>query len=71
MKTLKAKLNVSLEILPFGESRLAMRGNEELKQNELERPVTYGEPSTTNQQEIKISIGGEEYRVPKSTGGVL
>jgi len=71
MKTLRARVNVSFEILPFGQSHIVMRGTEETKQTTLKQPVTYGEPNTTNQQPVEISFGGEEYKAPKSTGGSL
>jgi len=71
MKEAETKINVSLRIIPFGHADREMRGHEEEKEiREKEAPV-YLEPKTTNPQLIEITFGGENYVVPKTTGGFL
>jgi hypothetical protein len=72
MKTSEIKVNVNFKILPFGHVLIEMKGNEGIKESILEKPlVIYGEPGITNQKASEIRFGGEEYKAPKTTGGIL
>ena len=71
MKAAEAKINVNFKIIPFGHATIEIKGHEEEKElREKESPV-YLEPKTTNPQLIEITFGGENYTVPKTTGGLL
>jgi hypothetical protein len=71
MKVPETKVNINFKILPFGHAQIEIRGGEETKEAKLECIPVYTEPKTTNQQIIEITFGGEEYRTPKTTGGLL
>lgn len=71
MKEAQIKINVNFRIMPFGHASIEVKGHEEEKEaREKESPV-YLEPKTTNPQLIEITFGGENYTVPKTTGGFL
>lgn len=71
MKETQIKININFRIIPFGHASIEIRGHEEEKEvREKESPV-YLEPKTTNPQIIEITFGGENYLVPKTTGGIL
>ncbi|MBU0568462.1 hypothetical protein KJ693_07270 [bacterium] len=71
MKEAQVKININFRILPFGHAFLEAKGYEEEKEvREKESPV-YIVPKTTNPELIKITFGGENYAVPKTTGGFL
>lgn len=71
MKGAETKINVNFKIIPFGYASIEIKGHEEEKElREKEAPV-YLEPKTTNPQLIKITFDGENYTVPKTTGGFL
>lgn len=71
MNISEMKVNISFRILPFGHAQIEIKGGEEIRKAKLERTSEYSEPKTTNQQIIEITFGGEEYRIPKTTGGLL
>ena len=71
MKEAEVKINVNFRIIPFGHASIEIKGHEEEKELiEKELPV-YLEPKTTNLQLIEITFDGENYTVPKTTGGLL
>jgi len=71
MKEAQIKIDINFKIIPFGHASIEIRGQEEEKEaREKEFPV-YLEPKTTNPQLIEIIFGGENYTVPKTTGGFL
>lgn len=71
MKEGQIKVNVNFRILPFGYSSIQVRDlPQETQQSKKESP-TYHEPQTTNLQQIEIVLDGENYIVPKTTGGLL
>jgi len=71
MKEAQIKVNVNFRMIPFGHTSIEVKGHEEEKEvREKEFPV-YLEPKTTNPQLIEITFGGENYGVPKTTGGFL
>lgn len=71
MKEAQIKINVNFKIIPFGHASIEIRGREEEKEiSEKEFPV-YLEPKTTNPQLIEITFDGENYTIPKTTGGFL
>jgi len=71
MKEPQIKINVNFKIIPFGHASIEVKGHEEEKEaREKESPV-YLEPKTTNPQLIEITFGGENYKIPRTTGGLL
>lgn len=71
MKEAQIKINVNFRIIPFGHASIEVKSYEEEKEvREKESPI-YLEPKTTNPQLIEITFGGENYTVPKTTGGLL
>jgi hypothetical protein len=71
MKEANIKVNVNFRILPFGYTSIELKGRGvETEIREKEFPV-YIEPKATNPQLIEITFGGENYGVPKTTGGFL
>lgn len=71
MKEAEAKINVNFRIIPFGYASIEIKGHEEEKELREKEPPVYLEPRTTNPQLIEITFGGENYTVPKTTGGLL
>lgn len=71
MKVPEAKVNINFKILPFGRAQIEIKSGEIAREAKLKRVPEYSEPKTTNQQTIEITFGGEEYRIPKTTGGLL
>jgi hypothetical protein len=70
MTQTETKLNVDFKILPFGKAVIRIRsseGTEEAKQP----AVMYIEPKTTDVTVQEINFSGENYSVPKTTGGFL
>lgn len=71
MNEAQIKVNVHFRIIPFGHASIGIKGHEAEKiVREKESPV-YAEPQTTNPQLIEITFDGENYTVPKTTGGFL
>jgi len=65
------QIKINFRILPFGHVSIEVKGHEDKKEvREKESPV-YFEPKTTNPQLIEITFGGENYKIPKTTGGFL
>lgn len=71
MKVSQAKININFKILPFGHAEIDMKTGEPAKGEKIEQPTVYIEPKTTDTKTIEISFGGENYIVPKTTGGLL
>ena len=69
MKEPQIKINV--RIIQFGHASIEIKGHEEVKEVKEKEPPVYLEPKTTNPQVIEITFGGENYIVPKTTGGIL
>jgi len=71
MREPQIRISVNFRIIPFGHASIEVKHNEEEREvREKESPV-YLEPKTTNPQLIEITFGGENYMVPKTTGGFL
>jgi hypothetical protein len=71
MKELQIKINVNFKIIPFGYASIEVKGREEEKEEREKESSVYSEPKTTNPQLIEITFGGENYGIPKTTGGIL
>jgi hypothetical protein len=71
MKEAQIKINVNFRIMPFGHASIEVKGHEEEKEAREKESLVYLEPKTTNPQLIEITFGGENYTVPKTTGGFL
>lgn len=71
MKEAHIKVNVNFRIIPFGHASIEVKGYEEEKEVREKKFPVYFEPKTTNPQLIEITFGGENYEVPKTTGGFL
>lgn len=71
MKALQTKVYINFRIIPFGNASIELKGLEEgMEVREKKCPV-YLEPKTTYPQLIDVTFGGENYGVPKTTGGFL
>lgn len=71
MKETQIKINVNFKIVPFGHVSIEIRGHEEEKEVREKEFSVYLVPKATNPQLIEITFGGENYVVPKTTGGIL
>jgi hypothetical protein len=71
MKETQTKINVNFRILPFGHASIEAGGFEEKRGVQEKEVPLYLEPKTTNPQLIEITFAGENYMVPKTTGGFL
>lgn len=71
MKETQIKINVNFRIMPFGHTFSEVKGHEEEKEARKKESPVYLEPKTTNPELIEITFGGENYTVPKTTGGFL
>ena len=71
MKEAHVKVNVNFKILPFGHTSIEVKGLEEEKEEREEEFPVYLEPKATNPQLIEITFGGDNYGIPKTTGGFL
>lgn len=70
MMSSQPKVSVNLRILPFGHAVIEIKNNREVAEVKIQ-PPEYTEPKTTDTQTIEITFGGENYVVPKTTGGIL
>lgn len=71
MKMSQIKINVNFKIIPFGHASIEIKDHEAEKEEEEKESPVYLEPKTTNPQLIEITFGGENYKVPRTTGGLL
>jgi len=71
MKMPQIKINVNFKIIPFGYVSIEIKGHEAEKEAEEKESPVYLEPKTTNPQLIEITFGRENYKVPRTTGGLL
>jgi hypothetical protein len=71
MKETQIKVNVNFRILPFGHASIEIKGHEEEKEVKGKQCPVYLEPKTTTPEVIEITFDGENYSVPKTTGGFL
>ena len=71
MKDTQPRINISFKILPFGQATIEMKGGEQVKEEKIEQIPIYTESKTTDVKIIEITFGGENYIVPKTTGGLL
>jgi hypothetical protein len=71
MKGTQIKINVNFKIIPFGYISIEIKNNEEYKKVQRTELPIYLEPKTTNPQLIEITFGGENYKIPRTTGGFL
>lgn len=60
------KIKVNFKIFPFGHIQLEIIGRGKIKESILEKPITYTEPITTNQQAIQYDFRGQDYKEPKT-----
>jgi hypothetical protein len=68
---MEVKFSVNLRILPFGRAVVEMKSGEQVKEEKMERQPVYTEPKTTDIKIVEIIFGGDNYIVPKTTGGLL
>lgn len=69
MSQQETKLNVNINILPFGRNVIKIRSSESSGERK-ESPATYSEPKTT-EAIVEISLDGQNYTTPKTTVGIL
>lgn len=63
-------INIRIRIMPFGHAETSIRNGEVIPKCEESLPL-YGEPKTTDEGLVEISFDGNNYTVPKSTGGIF
>jgi hypothetical protein len=66
-----SKVNVNFKILPFGHRYFEIKSEGEIREVKIKQPQEYSEPRTTNHQIIEIIFGGDDFKVPKTTGGLF
>jgi hypothetical protein len=71
MTVTQPRLNINFKILPFGQAAIEMKSGEQIKEEKIEQLPVYTVPKTTDVKMIEITFGGENYIVPKTTGGLL
>lgn len=71
VKDSEIRLNVTVKILPFGHVVIQTKSSEQVGMEKMERKPVYAEPRTTDTKMFEIAFGGENYIVPKTTGGLL
>ncbi len=71
MNEAQIKINVHVRIIPFGHASIGIKGHEAEEEVRKKESPVYTEPQTTNPQLIEITFDGENYTVPKTTGGFL
>lgn len=71
MSEAQIKINVHVRIIPFGHASIEIKGHEAEKEVRKKESPVYAEPQTTNPQLLEITFDGENYTVPKTTGGFL
>ena len=69
MVSLQLNINANVIILPFGQAVVKVNGGQGVQEIKA-RPTDYYVPETTNIQLIEITYGGDDYGVPKTTGGL-
>jgi len=70
MKVEQAELKTHLRFLPFGHAVVEVRVGDEVPKPKEEGARVYAEPGTTNTRALDITYDGENYAVPKTTGGL-
>jgi len=70
MKDSEVRVNISIKILPFGHAVIQTKSGERAGLEKMERKPVYAEPGTTDTKTVEITFG-EDYIVPKTTGGFL
>ena len=71
MKETQPKTNIIFKILPFGQATIEVKSSEQIKEEKIEQTPTYTNQKTTDVKTIEITFGGNNYIVPKTTGGLL
>jgi hypothetical protein len=71
MRSLHANVSFNFKILPFGHAMIEIKSGEGVEKEKVKQPATYMEPKTTDTKIVEIIFGGDNYIVPKTTGGLL
>jgi hypothetical protein len=71
MKQPQDSITINIGIVPFGCAIVRMGGSETREEKIEPQPSFYTEPKTTNPQIIEIRFGGQDYAVPRTTGGLF
>lgn len=71
MKVDQTRISINFKILPFGQASIEIKSGEQVSEEKMVHPPIYTEPKTTDTKIIEITFGGENYIVPKTTGGLL
>jgi len=56
--------------MPFGQAAMTVRTGEGSPQVKESMPI-YREPKTTDEKMLEISFDGNNYLIPKTTGGLF
>jgi hypothetical protein len=67
---LSPDININFRILPFGHAAVVIRNGSDMPRSKESLPQ-YREPKTTGEGLVEISFDGNNYTVPKSTGGLF
>lgn len=67
----QVRLNISVRFLPFGHVVIQSKGSEPVRVEKKEQKPVYAEPKTTDTKIVEIIFGGDNYVIPKTTGGLL
>jgi hypothetical protein len=71
MEDSQVRLNISIRFLPFGHFVFQSKGSEPVRVERKEQKPVYAEPKTTDTKTVEITFGGDNYVIPKTTGGLL
>lgn len=63
-------ITFKVRIMPFGQAAMTVRTGEGSPQVKESMPV-YREPKTTDEKLLEISFDGNNYSIPKTTGGLF
>ena len=67
----QVKVNISFRFLPFAHAIIQSRGTEPVDVKKKEQEPVYAEPKTTDTKIVEITFSGDNYIIPKTTGGLL
>lgn len=66
----RSNITVNVRIMPFGHAATLIRTGDAIP--EVKEPLPeYREPKTTDEGIFEISFDGNNYAIPKSTGGLF
>jgi|WetSurMetagenome_2_1015567.scaffolds.fasta_scaffold1386033_2 hypothetical protein len=64
------RMKTTLNILPFGQTAIKIRSGNKTDDEEVQKAI-YTKPQTTEESFVEINFCGDNYSIPKTTGGIL